>query len=37
VKVDDYCDLFSTGTLTYFKIIETIVESVLPTYPNDLQ
>jgi hypothetical protein len=32
VKFNDYCDSFSTGTLTCVKTIETIVECVLP--PN---
>jgi hypothetical protein len=27
VKVDDCCDPFSVGTLTYIKSIETCVES----------
>jgi hypothetical protein len=31
VKVDDYCDLFSTGTLTCVKIIEIFVESAFAT------
>jgi hypothetical protein len=35
VKVADYCDLFSAGTLTSVKTLETFVESVLPPYPND--
>jgi hypothetical protein len=31
VKVDEYCDLFSKGTLTCVKTIETCVESAFPT------
>jgi hypothetical protein len=37
VNVDDCCDPFSVGTLTYVKMIETYVKSVLPPYLNDLQ
>jgi hypothetical protein len=37
VKVDDCCDLFSGGTLTLVKTIETTVKSVLPLNVCDLQ
>jgi hypothetical protein len=37
VKIADCCDPSSAGTLTYVKMIETCVESVLPPYPNDPQ
>jgi hypothetical protein len=37
VKIADYCDSSSAGTLTCVKMIETCVESVLPPYLNDPQ
>jgi hypothetical protein len=37
VKVDDCCDMFSMGTLTYVKTLETCVESALPPNACDLQ
>jgi hypothetical protein len=35
VKVDDCCDSFPVGTLTFVKTLEMCVESVLPPYLND--
>jgi hypothetical protein len=37
MMVDDCCDPFSTSTLTCVKMIEMIVESVLPSYLNNSQ
>jgi hypothetical protein len=34
VKVADYCDPFSTGTLTCVKSLETFVESAFATVPE---
>jgi hypothetical protein len=31
VKVDDYCDPFSIGTLTHVKMLETCVEGSFAT------
>jgi hypothetical protein len=37
VKVADCCDPSSAGTLTFVRMIETCVESVLPPYLNNSQ
>jgi hypothetical protein len=37
MKVADYCNPSSTGTLTCVKSLETFVSSLLPLYPNDSQ
>jgi hypothetical protein len=37
VKVADYCDLSSVGTLTCVKSLETFVRVLVPPYLNDSQ
>jgi hypothetical protein len=37
LKVADYCDLSSTGTLTCVKLLEMFVSAFLPPYLNDSQ
>jgi hypothetical protein len=37
VKVADYYDPFSTGTLTHVKSLEAFVRAFLPPYLNDSQ
>jgi hypothetical protein len=34
VKVADYCDTSSVGTITCVKSLETFVSVFLPPYPN---
>jgi hypothetical protein len=37
VKVTDYCDPSSAGTLTCVESLETFVSALLPLYLNDSQ
>jgi hypothetical protein len=37
VKVADYCDPSSVGTLTRVKSLEMFVRVLVPPYPNDSQ
>jgi hypothetical protein len=37
VKVADYCDLSSAGTLTCIKPLVAMFESIVLLYPNDSQ
>jgi hypothetical protein len=37
MKVVDCCDLFSVGTLTYAKMLVTVLRALLPPYLNILQ
>jgi hypothetical protein len=37
VKVTDYCDPSSAGTLTCIKLLVMCVKSILPPCPNDSQ